>query len=250
MDQIHWICPGTWYTLFQLLVWNIWLMQTWGFCSQPFTSRFWLIFSGHHDSWWLSWLCWFLFLVMNWMNCACSCFTLTWWFANVVDWHGSRVCVLFIWPLLHPWPWHTSSFTLWLTPCLPCCCLPSNSLAMVKLEPSVTAQVWSAWSYPVLSRFWTSTSVQWQCSLSKLNFCDVFHSVQTEFLTLNILSSTCDLFCRFWSWVWPEDVLQAFSLGFSLGKSCNFPFSFLFIIIHQFLYQKYCKDYVFCVDDQ
>jgi hypothetical protein len=133
---------------------------------------------------------------------------------------------------------------------LPCCCLPSNSLAMVKLEPSVAAQVWSAWSYPVLSRFWTSTSVQWQCSLSKLNFCDVFHSVQTEFLTLNILSSTCDLFCRFWSWVWPEDVLQAFSLGFSLGKSCNFPFSFLFIIIHQFLYQKYCKDYVFCVDDQ
>jgi hypothetical protein len=118
MDQIHWICPGIWYTLFQLLVWNIWLMQTWGFCTQPFTSNLWLIFSGHHDSWWLSWLCWFLFLVMNWMNCACSCFTLTWWFANVVDWHGSRVCVLFIWPLLHPWPWHTGSFTLWLILCL------------------------------------------------------------------------------------------------------------------------------------
>ena len=88
------------------------------FCAQPFTSRFWLSFSGHHDSWWLSWLCWFLFLVMNWMNWACSCFTLTWWFANVVDCHGSRVCVLFIWPLLHPWPWHTSSFTLWLILCL------------------------------------------------------------------------------------------------------------------------------------
>ena len=39
---------------------------------------------------------------------------------------------------------------------------------------------------------------------------------------------------------------KAHSLNFSLGTICNLYFLFLFII-HQFLYQEFCKDNVICV---
>ncbi len=55
---------------------------------------------------------------------------------------------------LNFFPGHdTQAWLLYDSPlALPCCCLASNSLHMVKLEPLWLAQCWSAYAYLVLSR--------------------------------------------------------------------------------------------------
>ena len=143
----------------------------------------------------------------------------------------SRVCVAFIWGLLLPWPWHIGLACFVTKPlhglAVPCIAHMSWCSHMLKLEPSGAAQFWSACSYLVLSRLWTSTSVQWQCTLSKLNS---VYSVQTEFLTLTFWLALVILFCRFEVEYDQKIFFRTVSLGFSLGQTCNFPFSFLFII--------------------
>ena len=76
---------------------------------------------------------------------------------------GSRVCVLFIWSLLLPWPWHTRP-GYFVTHPLHCLAVAWLAAAFIcgNLSPLWPAQCWSAYSYLVLSRLWTSTSVLWQ----------------------------------------------------------------------------------------
>jgi hypothetical protein len=208
MDQIHWICPGTWYTLFQLLDWNIWLLQTWGFVHSP----------SPPDSGWASqvtmipgakWLCvGFCSWVWTGWTWVSSGFTLTWWIVYLVDCHGSRVCVLFIWSLLLPWPWHTS-LGYFVTHPLHCLAVAWLATALICWNLSPCGLLSSGLPMPILCcpRIWTSTSVLWQCALSKLNLCVILLTVQTELLTLTFWLVLCYLFCRFE--LWPEDHPQA-----------------------------------------